>query len=368
MDHYNELNALGWDDFFDRHFENQSQGLEPARIIMRSKDLYTVLCKSGELKAKLSGKLKREMAINGDYPVVGDFVGIDADRKGPFQTIHALVPRKSRFSRKPAISGGRKLKNGIMQGGSTAEQVLAANVDTVFIVSGLDGNFNLNRIERYLTIADQSGAKAVILLNKSDLCSSPESFVKQVRQLSEGTPVACISMATGAGLEIFEGYMTSGKTLVFLGSSGVGKSTIINGLFGDSRQKTKATSLSNGKGKHTTTCSELLIHETGCMLIDTPGLRELKLWCDEEALDERFSDIVKLSESCRYVNCRHQDDLGCEVQEALKSGVLSKERYQHYVKLKAEIGALNARKKQKEIYLARLKKRSLSGSERGTCR
>lgn len=247
----------------------------------------------------------------------------------------------------------KKTKNGIIQGGSTVEQVLAANIDTVFIVSGLDGNFNINRIERYLTIACSSKANAVVLLNKADLCANPDEYMLKVERIAPNVPVHCISMVAGTGMEALNQYMVSGKTLAFLGSSGVGKSTIINYMFGEERQTTKTTSEYNGKGRHTTTCAELLIHESGCMLIDTPGLRELKLWCDEKAVEENFEDILILSNLCKFNDCGHEMEPGCAIKEALQNGQLSLERYNNFKKLYREVKDLVARKKQKEMYMAK---------------
>lgn len=193
----------------------------------------------------------------------------------------------------------------------------------------------------------------MVLLNKADLCANPDEYMLKVERIAPNVPVHCISMVAGTGMEALNQYMVSGKTLAFLGSSGVGKSTIINYMFGEERQTTKTTSEYNGKGRHTTTCAELLIHESGCMLIDTPGLRELKLWCDEKAVEENFEDILILSNLCKFNDCGHEMEPGCAIKEALQNGQLSLERYNNFKKLYREVKDLVARKKQKEMYMAK---------------
>lgn len=347
------IKDYGWNEFFEQNFASyQAQGLIPARVIMRNRENYKLVCDKGIHGAKLSGKYKHTALLDGTMPVVGDWVAIKNVDGSSDSLIQAMAERKTCFSRKQAISGGRKIKNGVIQGGATVEQVLAANIDTVFIVSGLDGNFNLSRIERYLTVATSSGASPVVLLNKADLCAEPEVYVSKVNEVARNVPVHCISVITGNNIESLSQYMAHGKTLAFLGSSGVGKSTIINSLFGEEKQNTKATSGSNGKGRHTTTCAELFLHESGCLLIDTPGLRELKLWCDEQSVNENFEDILLLSGECKFNDCSHKTEPGCAIREALYSGRLSQERFNNFKKLHIEVEDLKARKKQKELYIA----------------
>lgn len=353
------IRNIGWDAAFADSFAVfAAQGLRPSRVVMRNRDLYWLIGSDGEYTARLSGKIKRQSAAGGIIPVVGDWVAV-LEQDGFYGAmIQAVVPRRSGFSRKQA-------------GRSSIEQALAANIDTVFIVAGLDGNFNISRLERYLAVAHASLANPVILLNKSDACADPESCKARAADCAPGTPIHCISAASGIGLEQLGQYMAAGRTLAFLGSSGVGKSTIINRLFGENRQATGATSEHNGKGRHTTTGAELIPHESGCLLLDTPGLRELTLWCDESTLDESFADIQKLIGSCRFSNCRHLAEPGCAIRDALASGRLAPKRFANYQKMQVEVQALGIRKMQKEEYLARLNKqeklRGLKDYDRENC-
>lgn len=357
-----KITDYGWDEIYEKDYlSHYNDGLLPARVVMRNRDFYKLIYNQGMITARLSGRYKYSAISDGTVPVVGDWVVIQIKDGVSDAMIQAVIPRKTCFSRKQAISGGRKIRNGVIQGGATNEQVLAANIDTVFIVSGLDGNFNISRLERYLTVAGSSGAKYVIILDKADLCSNPNEYLLQIEKIAPGIPVHCISVISGTGVEVLNNYMEAGKTLAFLGSSGVGKSTIINFMFGEEKQITKTTSTSNGKGRHTTTCAELFMHESGCMLIDTPGLRELKLWCDEKAVDESFEDVLLLSGQCKFSDCRHNKEPGCAIKEALQNGQLSQERFNNFIKLNREVKDLEARIKQKELYMARTLKRGREG-------
>ncbi|MBB5194985.1 ribosome small subunit-dependent GTPase A [Anaerocolumna cellulosilytica] len=268
------------------------------------------------------------------------------------------MPRKSQFSRKMPISGGRKIKKGVIQGGSTEEQVMASNIDIAFIVCGLDNNFDLRRIERYITLVYNSRVKPVVILNKADKCPNPEDFLRLVEEVAIKIPVYIVSALKSISMDVFTQYMQPGKTVVFLGSSGVGKSTIINCLFGENRQQTKLISESTGKGRHTTTYSELIMHDSGCMLIDTPGSRELQLWGTTDCLDESFQDIIELSYKCKYNDCQHHNEPGCAIIKAIEEGSLSYERYESYKKQFFELKLLDKRKKQLELYRNKMMKRN----------
>lgn len=345
---------LGWDETFSQSFSAfKAQGYQPARVIARLATQYRLRGSEGECTAVLSGKFLHlvEKGIS-ELPVVGDWAAIE--QKGSETVIHGLVDRKTCFARKPAISGGRKMKNGMITGGATARQVLAANIDIVFIVSTLDGNHSTARTERYLTMAAASGAKPVILLNKADLQQdSAEMLLAELARIGNGCAVHAVSAATGSGMDAFLDYMKPGCTVAFLGPSGVGKSTLINRLFGEAMLATGAVNSATGKGRHTTTKAELLIHGSGCMLIDTPGIRELQLWCDGQAVQDSFDDVASLIRQCRFHDCSHTNEPGCAVREALNTGELSRARYQSYRKLDEETARLEARKKQKEVYLGR---------------
>jgi ribosome biogenesis GTPase / thiamine phosphate phosphatase len=339
------LEKLGWNSYFEKEFQPYSAKVfYPARVITQHKGIYTLCSDRGFCKARISGKFMHNADINKDYPSVGDWVVIKmADASEA--VIHAVLPRKSYFARKLAISGGRKIKNGMVVGGYIEEQIIGANIDTVFIVSGLDDNFNIRRLERYITLALSSGAEPVILLNKCDLCSSTADYTAEINKIAENIAVYAISVLKAINMDIFNRYLCCGKTVVFLGSSGVGKSTIINYLFGDEIQRTNTISGANGKGRHTTTSAQLLQHESGCMLIDTPGIRELQLWADEDILSESFQDISSLAEKCRFRDCRHDKEAGCAIKAAIEEGSLSLERFNSYKSQQKELKVLKDKRK-----------------------
>jgi ribosome biogenesis GTPase len=333
---------LGWDRFFEGHFEQfKKQGLKPARVAREHKDRYTVYGQEGELVSEASGKLRHRANSRADFPAVGDWVVVAVRSEERRATIYALLPRKSSFSRKAVLSGGMP-----DTGGKTDEQVLAANVDTVFLVSGLDGDFNPRRIERYLSVAWDSGAEPVILLNKSDLCPNVEAYVKEAESCAFGVPIHPLSAVRQEGLEALSEYLGVGKTAVFLGSSGVGKSTLINSLLGIERLKVGAVREYDGRGRHTTAGREMILLPTGGVVIDTPGMRELSMWDDDEGLKRTFDDVEQLAARCRFRDCSHQHEPGCAVQDALKDGSLDRGRFRSYVKLRKELAYLAVRKDQ----------------------
>jgi len=330
------LEDWGWSPFFAEKFQPwEKSGYLPARVIRGEKNFFRVWSLQGELTVRFAGKVRHKAGSRADLPVVGDWVIIEpqADQRG---TIHALLERKSSFSRN--LPGTRKGKERIEQ------QVIAANVDLVFIVSGLDRDFNLRRIERYLTLVSSSGADAVILLNKTDLCENPADYKTQVEAIAGNSPVhLCMARSTGQ-LDILFNYMQPGKTIALLGSSGVGKSTILNGMLGEERQKIGAVSQSDGKGRHTTTHRELILFPDGGILMDNPGMRELHLWGEAEDLAESFSDIDALAANCKFRDCQHKTEPGCAVTRAIEAGDLSPERLVSYHKLKDELSTLQQRR------------------------
>jgi len=228
-------------------------------------------------------------------------------------------------------------------GGKTDEQVLAANVDTVFLVSGLDANFNIRRIERYVTVAYNSSATPVIILNKADLCEDIDDRLAEVESIAVGVDILALSAATGSGLDSLKKYLSVGKTVAFLGSSGVGKSTIINGLLDEERFKTNAVREDDGRGRHTTTHRELVVLPEGGVVIDTPGMREIQLWSDDDGLSRAFDDIESLARHCRFHDCAHTTEPGCAIAAALESGELDASRFNNYLKLQKEIAHLARR-------------------------
>ncbi len=334
-----DLANLGWDSFFEDNFEQyKAQNLIPARVFLKQKDQYLVCSEHGEKVAKITGKIHHQSGSGSDFPAVGDWVVVDTGKEKEFVTIHTVLPRKSSFVRK--VAGGRKRKSG----GITEEQIIAANIDTVFIVIGLDRDFNLRRIERYLTLVYNSGANPVIVLNKSDICSDLKEKIVQTESIASGIPIFDLSAEDDVGLDKLLPYITTGQTASLVGSSGVGKSTIINCLLAENRQEVRSLSESVGKGQHTTSNRELIFMPSGGILMDNPGMREVQLWAEDEDLKETFQDIKNLAGSCRFKDCLHDKEPGCGVKAAIADGSLDQDRYQSYQKLKQELWYLEERK------------------------
>jgi ribosome biogenesis GTPase len=331
---------LGWNSFFEKQFDAfRSNGLSAARITQEHKSIYYALDEQGELVAEVSGKYRYQS--EGRFPTVGDWVALSRHDDGR-AIIHTLLARQSAFVRKAA-------------GVETQEQVVAANIDTVFIVTGLDDNYNLRRIERYLTLAWESGAVPVVLLNKCDLCEELEARIAEVSALAIGTSVHAISAKDGQGLNALGAYLSQGKTAAFLGSSGVGKSSIINCLLGEERLAIGAVSDAESRGRHTTTHRELLLLPNGGIVIDTPGMRELQVWGDAQGLRQVFDDIEELAAGCRFRDCSHLREPGCAVRAAIEDGRLEAERFQSYLKLKKELQYLAAKQAMKASAVEKLR-------------
>lgn len=304
----------------------------PARVLSRNRNIYHLITEEGPMTGTLSGKYQyeHESAL---YPVVGDWVLIEA--KDQFGVIQEMLPRKGKFSRKEA-------------GLITNEQVLAANVDLIFIVTGLDSNFNLSRIQRYRTVALEGGAQPVLILNKADLCDDLEEKLAAVRTIAPEDPLHAVSTWTGDGLDALKAYLTDGKTVAFFGSSGVGKSSLTNALLKDTVMATSSVSTAHGKGRHTTTTAELVLLPSGGCLIDTPGIREIQIWCHEDAIESGFEDIAALAATCQFDNCKHQAEPGCAVKKALRLGTLSERHYNNYQNMKREAIFIEAKQREKD--------------------
>jgi len=335
-----ELQQLGWNDFFAEQFADiNPDGRIPGRVAYQHRTHYGVYTEGGELRAQTAGALRHRSVWMADLPAVGDWVVLLARPDEGTATITAVLQRRSSFSRKAVLSGGMP-----DTGGKTDEQVVAANIDTTFLVSGLDADYNLRRIERYLAIAYDSGASPVVILNKADLCDDADTRIEEVGQVAFGMPIHLISALTGDGLDIFGEYLTKGKTAVLLGSSGAGKSTIINALLGREQLRTGAVREFDGRGRHTTTHRELILLDGGGLVIDTPGMREIAIWEDDEGLGSTFSEIEQLAVGCRFRDCTHVNEPGCAVLAALAEGALDQGRYQNYLRLRKEIAHLRTRK------------------------
>ena len=325
------LAVYGWDSFFENNFrELNIPDSIPCRILSEYKSSYRVQGSDGECTAVLAGRMRHDVDPEFGYPAVGDWVAvIQAD--GQQYIIHAILPRKSKFSRK---SEYRQKADGM----KTDEQVIAANIDIVFIVSAIDGkNFNLRRLERYLTLAWKSGASPVIILNKVDLCRDSDSYIGEAKGIAIGIPVYAVSATENIGITEIRNYIAPGQTAALLGSSGVGKSALINALLGTEKQATNPTRAVDGKGRHTTTHRELILLPGGGMVMDTPGMREIQMWGNETDLQDSFDDIESLALQCRFNDCLHDTEPGCAIRESIKNGELDISRYQSYLKLRKEL-------------------------------
>ena len=337
------LEELGWNGAIAYSFEEfLAHGMKPARIVREHTHLYLTLGEDGELLAEVAGRFRHNAATKSDFPAVGDWVAIQARPEEGRATIHAVLPRRSAFVRKEA-------------GARTEEQVVAANVDLVFLVCGLDGEYNARRIERYMTLAWDSGASPVVVLNKADACPNIDACVEEAESVAVGADVIAVSAATGAGIDALRAQVAPGKTAAFLGSSGVGKSSLINRLLGADRQATQAVREDDLRGRHTTTHRELLMTPSGGMVIDTPGMRELQLWSTEEGLQRSFEDIEAYAAQCRFGDCQHEGEPGCAVRAALETGSLDPARWQSYLKLKRELSYLARRQDQAANLVERAK-------------
>jgi len=328
------IKELGWNSFFQEHFRLMKvPGSVPARVISESKGSYQVYSQYGELTAKISGKMRYHAEAENQYLAVGDWVIIKPLVKEQKGTIHAVLPRKSKFSRKVA-------------GELTEEQIVSANVDTVFIVSGLDGgrNFNLRRIERYLTLTWSCGATPVIVLNKVDLCPNVDVCIRSVEAIAPGISIHPVSAKEQIGLDELRNYLARRHTVAFLGSSGVGKSALINALLGAEKQKIGEVRDEDRMGRHTTTRRELILLPGGGMVIDTPGMREIQMWVGDDDLQGAFYDIEMLAKRCRFSDCSHNAESDCAVRAAIDHSDLDPARLESYRKLQNELTYLASRK------------------------
>jgi ribosome biogenesis GTPase len=335
------LGELGWNDGFSTAFDAlEDPALVPARVGIEHNHFYRVLTADGELVAQAAGRLRHRATGQDELPAVGDWVAVAVGEHDGKATIRAILPRRTSFSRKAA-------------GDPTARQVVAANIDIVLVVAGLDGDFSPRRIERYLVAAADSGAQPVVVLNKADLEEHVAARIAELREAAPDVPIHTTCCKTGQGLDVLGRYLAPGRTVALLGSSGVGKSTIINRLLGKSRQKTQAVRSADSRGRHTTIHRELIAAPGGGIIIDTPGMRELQLWDSDRALEEAFTEIEALAPDCRFRDCRHRREPGCAVREAVDAGRLPAIRLTHYLRLEDERASLDRRRDE----LARLEEK-----------
>ncbi|MSU46592.1 MAG: ribosome small subunit-dependent GTPase A [Lacunisphaera sp.] len=316
------LAELGWNDFFAPAFAPfAAEGCVPARVTLQLKGFYEVTGESGAKLGECTGRFLHSAVTAAALPAIGDWAAITPQPGDDTRaSIHGLLPRRTKFSRKAA-------------GEQEIEQVVAANVDTVFLVSALDANYNLHRIERYLAAAWASGAQPVVLLNKADVCADAEARKSEVKAIAPSVPVLILSAMTRRGLKALAPWLQPGSTVALLGSSGVGKSTLINRLVGEARQPTQEVRATDSKGLHTTTQRELLVAPGGALIIDTPGMRELQPWDAGAEVQAAFADVAEIAARCKFRDCAHAIEPGCAVQVALADGSLDPDRWQSYLRM-----------------------------------
>ncbi|MCH1626289.1 ribosome small subunit-dependent GTPase A [Fredinandcohnia sp. SECRCQ15] len=305
----------------------ESNGYSVGRVALEHKRMYRVYTDKGEILAEISGKMRFEALNREDYPAVGDWVVLSIREEEGKATIHGILPRFSKFSRKVA-------------GLATEEQIIATNINTVFLVNALNQDFNIRRIERYLLLAWESGANPVIVLTKSDLCTEIDKKVFEVESVAYGVPIHVCSVKENTGIEQLGMYFDNDQTVALLGSSGVGKSSLTNCLLGEEKLLVNEVREDDDRGRHTTTHRELLLLESGGVIIDTPGMRELQLWESDNSLSHSFQDIEELTGNCRFRDCSHETEPECAIRAAIENGTLDSARYQSYLKLQRELAFL----------------------------
>jgi ribosome biogenesis GTPase / thiamine phosphate phosphatase len=323
------LETLGWNATFAESFARLGQkGLEPGRVAVEDKHYYVIVTRQGELTGQVSGKMLHQARTPAELPKVGDWVAVSPLAGEAKAVIHHVLERRTRLSRK-------------VPGREVEEQVLATNIDKAFVVQALDSTFNPGLLQRHLVMVSESGAEPVVVLNKADLCDAVADRVAQARNaVGEAPPMVVASAKTGAGLEDLAQRISPGTTVVFIGSSGVGKSTLINDLCGEEIQATAEVRERDAKGRHTTTWRELILLPQGGLVIDTPGMREFQMWMANEGMRDTFSDLETLANQCHFRNCTHTVETRCAVLEAVTKGELTRDRYARFLKLQTELAFL----------------------------
>ena len=333
-----DLRDLGWDDALRHQFEpwTTKPGVQPGRVFIEFNHIFRVCLHGAEIEAVLAGRMKHRATSRSQLPAVGDWVVVRTRPGDEGGSIVAVLPRRSRFSRR-------------MAGNVTDEQVVAANVNVTFIVMALDQDYSVRRLERYLLLARESGAAPVVLLTKPDVGEDVQARIAEVQAIAAEAPVHVLNPKAGEGVEQVLHYLTRGRTGALLGSSGVGKTTLINRLLGSDARRTRDVRTADSKGRHTTTNRELVVLPNGGLLIDTPGMRELQLWDVGDAVRETFDDIAELGASCHFTDCAHRDEPRCAVKAAVEDGSLAADRFESYLRLKGELAVLERRQDERAL-------------------
>ena len=326
------LNQLGWDDHWQNLFERNAAPYRnsiPARIARVNRSEYIIISEFGEGRAFLPGSFIDSCLDPSEFPTIGDWILVDGaqDLRTPFR-VQSLLPRRNAFTRQ--VMGRNN------EGRRTSSQIVASNVDYFLLVFGLDHEISVRLVERYLTLVASSGSQAVIVLNKSDLRSDPEEYADMLRPIAGNTPICAVSALHDESLDSISKFIREGKTVAFLGSSGVGKTTLINAILGGEFLRTGALRQKDLRGRHTTTWREMIVLPQGGIIIDTPGMREVKLHGDESSLEQSFSDVHEIACRCHFANCSHHGEPGCAIEAALREGTLSTYRYDSFLTLKNE--------------------------------
>lgn len=348
------LRSWGYDDERHQVFLSTfaAPDVVPGRVVRDHKGFFRVQTIGGELIATLAGRLKHQALSASELPAVGDFVAVRTTPSHGRGVIAGVFPRTTIFKRRAA-------------GEETVDQVVAANIDIVFLVTGLDGDFSMRRLERYLVLARDSGAQSVVLLNKEDVAKDRDEALRTAERVAGGCPVHLIGAKSRTGLDALAVYLTRGTTIAFLGSSGAGKSTLINAFLGEEIQATQSVREFDSKGRHTTTERQMFRLAGGALAIDTPGMRELQLWTADDDLGTSFDEIVSLAHECRFRDCSHAHEPGCAVRQAVLAKGVAEDRYNSYLKLRAELEATHrAKDERSRKKLERLMGRAMNKVQR----